>query len=313
MPERIGLIHGEEETFPAAFLEEVNARRVRGLKAEVMKIGGVRLGQSLGYDVIVDRLSHRVRFFREVLKHAVATGSAACINDPLRAEQGNRFLRAELAVQAGLAVPKAVMLPSRDYAPETKDEDLQNLIYPLDWEEMLDHVGLPAVLRPIEGSRPAAVRVNNLKDLWEAYGRTGSQVAELTQWIERDQTLVVLCAGDKTIPVTYDPMARQFEPQQKVDPALTRRASAASRTLLRKLGLEMAGVELALAGTDLYLMDVTVCPVFDWWSLSEELFRELVGSMVDLAVERVKVRARTARAATPIPRDKNLSNTKLKT
>ena len=109
MAKLIGLLHGEEETFPTAFLEEVNARKTE-VMAESVKVGGVRSDQLPAYDLIVDRMSHRVAFYRDYLRFAAATGKTICINDPFRVEQDNRFLRARLAQHAGLKVARSVML-----------------------------------------------------------------------------------------------------------------------------------------------------------------------------------------------------------
>lgn len=311
MAKLIGLLHGEEETFPTAFIEEVNARKV-GVVAEAVKVGGLRADQPVGYDLIVDRMSHRVNFYRDYLKFAVGMGQTICINDPFRVEQDNRFLRARLGQQAGLKVPRSVMLPSCDYPAGLDGAALSNLVYPLPWEEMLAYVGLPAVVRPIRGERPAAARVNNLKDLWEAYGRTGQGVAELTETIPRDQSLAVFCVGKATYPVAYDAVGRRYQVEKKLDSKLASRAAQAASRLVSSLGLDVAAVEVSVHQHDLYLIDLDACPTFDWWALSEDLFIHLVASVADLAIERLQRQPKAPKEATPSPRSKNLSNTKAK-
>src|SRR5439155_24114230 len=58
MTERIGIIVGMEDSFPAAFVEKVN--QTPGFRGEILRIGGVRERPALTHRVIVDRLSHEV-------------------------------------------------------------------------------------------------------------------------------------------------------------------------------------------------------------------------------------------------------------
>ena len=67
MTKRVGLLVGREWSFPPAFLEEVN-RRKAGVTAEFVKVGAVGMDEASRYDVIIDRISHEVPFYRSLLK-----------------------------------------------------------------------------------------------------------------------------------------------------------------------------------------------------------------------------------------------------
>lgn len=319
MSPTIGLLHGADETFPPAFLEAVAAR---GARAEAVKLGELRLGQGCGYSVLIDRISHRVGYYRTFLKNAVLVSGTYCINNPFRLDSDNAFLRTQLAAQLHLPVPRSVALPSRDYAPGVDTADLQNLVYPLPWEEILEYVGLPALLRPVDGSG-AAVRVGNLKDLWEAYGRTGQGVAMLVESLDWEEYLLALCVGGQAFPAAFDPVARRLRPEAP-SPGLADLAVEAAARLHRSLGYELAGLELAMCGGTPYLVALDPFPVLDWWSISEQLFSQVVGATADLAVARAREGARmelfhggwpfevpvpATRDASSPPAEKNLSNT----
>ena len=65
MTKRVGLLIGREWSFPPAFLEEVN-RRDAGVTAEFVKVGAVRMDDPSRYDVIIDRISHEVPYYRSL-------------------------------------------------------------------------------------------------------------------------------------------------------------------------------------------------------------------------------------------------------
>ena len=65
---KIGILHGMENSFPPAFVDRINAMNVPGVKAEAVRIDKVIQGVSLGYDVIVDRISQDVPYYRALLK-----------------------------------------------------------------------------------------------------------------------------------------------------------------------------------------------------------------------------------------------------
>ena len=61
---KIGILYGMESTFPPAFVDEINGRKVDGIVAEHLKIGGIKMADPSGYSVIVDRISQDISFYR---------------------------------------------------------------------------------------------------------------------------------------------------------------------------------------------------------------------------------------------------------
>ena len=77
---KIGILFGMENTFPGALVERINEMNVTGVTAEFVQIGDVRMAQACGYDVIVDRISHDIPFYRAYLKNAALCGTRIIIN-----------------------------------------------------------------------------------------------------------------------------------------------------------------------------------------------------------------------------------------
>src|SRR5918994_1940597 len=129
----VGLLVGREWSFPPAFIEEV-AKRDAGVTVEYAKIGATSMDQPLAYDVLIDRISHEVPYYRSFLKKAVLDGITV-VNNPFMWSADDKFFGATLATKLGVASPKTVALPNKSYVPGIlPSESLRNLEFPLDWE-----------------------------------------------------------------------------------------------------------------------------------------------------------------------------------
>ena len=91
---RVGLLVGREGSFPPAFMEAVN-RRDQGVTAELVKLGGTRMDEPVPYDVIIDRITHEVPYYRSFLKHALLH-NVAVVNNPFMWTADDKFFGASL-------------------------------------------------------------------------------------------------------------------------------------------------------------------------------------------------------------------------
>ena len=92
---RIGILFGQENTFPQAFIDRVNRKEVEGgleIAAEAVLIDKVVQCELNRYDVIVDRISQDVPFYRAYLKNAAVSGTAV-INNPFWEYSGPSYNR----------------------------------------------------------------------------------------------------------------------------------------------------------------------------------------------------------------------------
>ena len=78
---KIGILFGRENTFPFALIERINEKKEEGIMAEVCRIGNVEQAEPTPYDVIFDRISQDVPFYKAFLKNAALNGTAV-INNP---------------------------------------------------------------------------------------------------------------------------------------------------------------------------------------------------------------------------------------
>ena len=126
---KIGILFGQENTFPWAFIERVNEMNVDGITAEPVSVDVVQQAKPTDYAVIIDRISQDVPFYRAFLKNA-AIGGTAVINNPFWFSADEKFFNNALAETIGVPVPKTVLLPSHQRPPDTDENSFRNLKVP---------------------------------------------------------------------------------------------------------------------------------------------------------------------------------------
>src|SRR6476660_3837487 len=156
---KIGILFGQERSFPMAFIERVNSKGIENIVAEPVRIDKSAQGLNSGYAVIIDRISQDVPFYRAILKNEALTGTAVINNS--------------LMTQIGVPVPKTVILPSYDLPTDTKPESFSNLAYPLAWDEIFAYVGFPAYMKPYAGGGWKSVyKLHDKEEFYQKHGET---------------------------------------------------------------------------------------------------------------------------------------------
>lgn len=288
---KVGLIVGREWSFPPAFIEEVNGRD-EGVVAEYVKLEAPRMDEPSAYAVLIDRISHEVPFYRTYLKQAALQG-ATVINNPFMWTADDKFFGAALATQLGIASPRTAVLPNKEYVPGVvPEESLRNLAYPLDWDALLDYVGLPCVLKDAHGGGWKDVYVCHSKEeLIRNYDRSGLLTMVVQEFIEWDHFVRCLCIGQEEIlPIKYDPREKRYHVEHEhLDAATGKRVVDDSRRLVRALGYDMDSMEWAIRDGVPYAIDfMNPAPDMDVNSLTPHYFDWVVQKMADLAIRLAK-------------------------
>src|SRR5207248_3498526 len=208
---KVGLLVGREWSFPPAFLDEVQ-RRQAGVEAEFVRLGGTRMDEPIPYAMLIDRFSHEVPYYRSYLKHAVLEG-VTVVNNPFMWTADDKFFAASLCAKLGLAHPKTLALPNKDYLPcIVPTQSLRNLAFPLDWQWVIDCVGLPCVLKDAHGGGWRGVYVcKTREELLAAYNDSGLLTMIAQEFIRWEQYIRCLCLGrDEVLVMPYDPHQRKY-------------------------------------------------------------------------------------------------------
>jgi hypothetical protein len=288
---KIGLLVGREWSFPPAFIEEVNGRN-EGVVADYVKLGGTRMAEPNDYAVIIDRISHEVPYYRSYLKNAVLQG-VTVINNPFMWTADDKFFGASLAEGLGVAHPKTLALPNKDYVPGIIHPDsLRNLVAPLDWQGIVDYVGLPCVLKDAHGGGWKEVYIcHSLEDLIYYYDQSGLLTMIVQEFIEWDHYVRCMCLGQEEIlPIKYDPKARRYHVEHDhLTPELGQRIVGDSLKLVRALGYDMNTCEWAVRDGVPYAIDfMNPAPDMDVNSLTPFYFDWAVKHMADMAIRLAK-------------------------
>jgi hypothetical protein len=290
-PLKIGILTGMEWSWPPAFIEEI-AKRDQGVVAEFVQLGGTAMDEPPPYRVIIDRISHEVPYYRSYLKNAVLQG-VAVINDPFMWTSDDKFFGASLITKLGLASPKTIVLPNKDYIPGIdREKSLRNLSYPLDWKAVVDYIGLPLVLKDAHGGGWKEVYiVHTMEELMYCYDQTGLLTMIAQEFIDWDHYIRCVCVGQENIlPIKYSPKERKYYVEHDhMSPELGKRVVNDARTICKAFGYDMNTVEFAVRDGIPYAIDfMNPAPDFDVNSLTPFYFDWVVKQMADLAISLAK-------------------------
>ena len=292
---KVGILVGREVTFPEALIRQVNERGGGDVVAEYVKLGGVRYDSEKEYDLVVDRISHEVPFYRAFLKRCALEGTQI-INNPFWWSADDKFFNYSLAVKLGVAIPKTALLPQKDYIEGITGESLRNLEFPLDWQGIVDYVGMPAIIKPFDGGGWKNVsRVNTMEELWQVYDTTGTLCMTLQEFIAFDQFVRCYCIGQEEVMIMpYDPRKPDLSGEQYIQAPnslsveLAERITNDVRTLCRALGYDINTVEFAIKDGIPYAIDfMNPAPDAELASVGEFYHNWVTDKVVELVFKRL--------------------------
>lgn len=291
---KIGILFGQENTFPQAFVERVNEKNEDGIIAEFVSIDKVVMGESCGYDVIIDRISQDVPFYRGFLKNQAIAGTAV-INNPFWWDADEKFFNNALADKLGVPVPKTVLLPSNQNPPETNANSFRNLSFPLDWEGIFKYIGFPAYFKPFSGGGWKSVyKVNDPEDFFNKYNETERLVMMLQEEITFDLYFRCYCIDRR------DVLIMPYEPRNPHHLRYVSNAAPAEQKLLDQikeyvlilnnaLGYDFNTVEFAVRDGIPYAIDFcNPAPDADVNSVGQENFDWVVEAAAKMAIRKAK-------------------------
>ena len=290
---RIGVLFGQERGFPLALVDRINNAGVDGVTAEPVAVGGVSLETPKRYDLILDRISQDIPFYRAILKKFAADGTIV-VNNPFWWSADDKFFNNVVARAIGVAVPKTVILPSNQHPPDTTAASMSNLTYPLEWEAIFSHIGFPAYFKPYSGGGWKSVyRVENPAELFAAYAASAQNVMTLQEEIVFDEYFRCYAIGRKHVHIMrYDPRqphaGRYVKTPEPIEPAMYERVRGDCLKLTEALGYDFDTLEFAVRDGIPYAIDfLNPAPDADPASVGEENFKWVLEHATQWLIERV--------------------------
>jgi len=203
---KIGLLFGIDTKFPLDMLDNINSSGINDVVADEVKIGIMTTELDNSYNVIFDRISDYVPFYKTFLRRARQSGVTVISNcfSNCADDIFNQFV---ISNGLGIKTPKIALLPSKWLPKNTTPEAMRNLIYPLNWSELFDYVSFPAILRSNNTSSTLHdFKVYNTSEFHSAYELTGANTMILQESIPYDNYFVAFIIGKKFVKIAnYSP------------------------------------------------------------------------------------------------------------
>lgn len=291
---KIGILFGQERSFPQAFVDRINQKAVKGISAEFVKIDKVFQAEQPQYAVIVDRISQDVPFYRAFLKNA-AMGGTAVINNPFWWSADEKFFNNALAENIGVPVPKTALIPSRQHPDDTNENSFSNLVMPLDWDAIFEYVGFPAYMKPFDGGGWKEVyKLHSKEEFFEKHNETGQTVMMLQEEVVFEQYFRCYCIGGKYVRIMqYEPRnphhLRYVVDGPAPDKKLLKTIEEYTLRLNQFLGYDFNTVEFAVRnGVPIAIDFCNPAPDASLESVGADNFEWVVETAANYAIERAK-------------------------
>lgn len=285
---KIGIIIGQEWDWPEAFMKIVNESEAN-VTAELVKLGGTLMDEACDYDVLIDRISHEIPYYRAYLKYASIQG-AYIINNPYTWSADSKFSGTVLVNRLGLKSPRTVVLPNKQVDRDVTPSTFRNLKYPMDWQAIIDYVGVPAIFKDNRArGRRGVHRVHNVDELIQRYDESGTRTKILQQIIESDEHVHCFVVGqEKVLPLRYSLENGRY--QQNIfadDSEVGEQLTEASLRITRAYQYDVNMVEFVIKDDIPYVINGTYpAPDIDLSLMPEDHFQWLAAEIASLAIER---------------------------
>jgi len=287
---RVGLLFGMENTFPGAVVAKINEMD-QGVVGEFVDVGVTKMANPEAYDVIIDRISQDVPYYRSYLKNAMIHGTTV-INNPFWWSADDKFFNYALMSKIGVAIPKTMLLPSYKHPPDTTSQSFRNLRYPLEWKDVFEYVGFPSFLKPHSGGGWKHVyKIHNEGDFFHYYHQTADLVMTLQEGIEFEEYYRCYCIGQEKVHIMrYDPKQafenRYVKPNLPPKPALEKRITEDCVKICQTLGYDLNTIEFAVRDEVPYAIDfLNPAPDADYYSVGPENFTWIVNAVAEYAIK----------------------------
>jgi hypothetical protein len=287
---KIGLLFGMEDTFPWALIDAINKRGGNEIEASAVELSYLKDDGAFEYDLILDRISHEVKFYRTYLKCAAASG-VKVVNNPIWWSADDKFFDNLVAKAVGVAVPRTVLLPHKQYPPNTEAKSFRNMRF-VNWDEVFGYLGFPIFMKPADGGGWKDVfKCDNPEEFFAAYDQTRDLAMMAQEAIEFDRYYRLYVIGRSRVRImAYDPKQphhlRYVVNPPPLEPEFEARLVRDALALCDGLGYDMNTVEFAVRDGIPYAIDFMNCaPDADLKSVGPENFEWVVDNMAEVLIE----------------------------
>jgi hypothetical protein len=187
---KVGILESRSDIFINDVISKLS-----GVDIEFLYFRQQRAPVSGDYRVIVDRASFCDTYLKETMKNLASAG-AYVINNPYAATTTNKLLDIGIAYKLGISFPKTFVLPGAKLSEETEE-----WIAEPTWEQIIDEIGLPCILKPFDGYAWTNVHiVDSLEELKRVYcSISPSQIMLVQELIRYKDYYRAFCINKKDV------------------------------------------------------------------------------------------------------------------
>lgn len=150
---RVGILESRNDGFINDVVGYLN-----NVSLEFMTLAGEKVPLERGYRVVVDRLSFRYPFLKEIVKGLALSGTYV-INNPFAALSTNKLIEIQVGSSLGINFPKTIVLPDQLVTDETEGLVSQPYL-----DQVAEELGMPCILKPFDGYAWEDVYVVNSRE-----------------------------------------------------------------------------------------------------------------------------------------------------
>ena len=292
MVKKVGLLFGMERSFPLALAEEINKQGGGKVIAEPVSTAAPRFDRKPPYDVILDRISQSIPFYRFWLKQCCFYGTQV-VNNPFWWSADEKYFGCMVADSVGVAQPKTMMLPPFERPEDTEAESFSNLQFPLNWEEIFDHLGFPIFMKPADGGGWKDVyKCDNPDEFMAAYHKSRDLTMMVQEAIDFDDYFRCYGLGREHVHIMrYDPgqphHKRYVTDGPPIEGDLLEKLQRDVLAICNALGYDFNTVELAMRDGVPVAIDFTnPAPDAERTSVGDENFAWIVDHAAKFLIDR---------------------------
>ena len=190
----------------------------------------------------------------------------------------------------GMSSPRTVLLPNKRVEAISQPEQFRNLKYPMDWQGIIDYVGVPAILKDAHsGGRRIAHRVHNVDELINRYDESDTLNVILQELLETDINIHCFVIGrEKILPIYYSLENGHYLPDKVFpDNELSQRILNAARVICHTYGYDVNMVEFVIHNGRPFLINPTnPAPDMSRDLLSSKHFDWCIKEIADFAIQK---------------------------
>ncbi len=171
------------------------AARLVNIPVEFVSLEAEMVPLNKNYRVVVDRLSFRYPFLREMMKSLALSGTYI-INNPFAASVANKLVEMRIGGHLGLAFPKTIILPD-----QVATDESDSIVAKPDLDHVAGELGFPCILKPFDGYAWQDVYIvrsaDELKNLYLALSNRSILLAQ--QFIRYKDYFRVFCFDKRDV------------------------------------------------------------------------------------------------------------------